>query len=501
MAERPAGWRADGLAALAGAATVGAFAPFELLPLAVLGPAVLLWLWQGATVGAAARRGFAFGLGLFGAGVHWVWVSIHTFGHTPAVLAGGLTLVFVVVLAGYFALQGAAGAWLARRLDARGVPATALLLVLHPALWVLVEWLRGWLFTGFPWLQLGYAAGEGPLAGWVPILGVFGASALLALSAGLLVRLLRPPRRAPVIALAVLWLASPLLGLVAWTEPTGERHSVAMVQGDVDQDEKWQPANRGWILERYARLSRQHAGADLVLWPETAVPAFYQQVSDTVLEPLAEELAEEGSELVVGSPRRGEAGYYNVLERVGAEERYTKHHLVPFGEYLPFDAWLRGLIDFFDLPMSDFRAGAPRQPPLAAGGMEMGVSICYEDAFGGEVRGPLPAAGVLVNVSNDAWWGDTVGPHQHLEIAAFRALEAGRPMLRATNNGITARIDHRGRVAERLPQFETAVMTTEVAPRSGATPWVQWGNAPVVVVAFGALAALGLWPTGRRRRA
>lgn len=498
MADRPAGWRADLLAALAGAATVGAFAPFELLPLAILGPAVLLWLWQGAGPGVAARRGFAFGLGLFGAGVHWVWVSIHTFGHTPVVLATGLTIAFVLVLAGYFALQGAVGAWLARRLTARGVAPGTLLLVLHPALWVLVEWLRSWLFTGFPWLQLGYAAGEGPLAGWVPILGVFGASALLVLSAALLVRLLRPPRRGPVVALAGLWLASPLLFLPTWTEPTGETHSVAMIQGDVDQDEKWRPANRGWILERYIRLSRQHAGADLILWPETAVPAFYQQVSGSVLEPLAAELRQQGSDLVVGAPWRGEDGYYNVLARVGAEARYTKHHLVPFGEYLPFDAWLRGLIEFFDLPMSDFRPGPPRQPPLTAGGMEMGVSICYEDAFGGEVRAPLPGAGVLVNVSNDAWWGDTIGPHQHLEIAAFRALEAGRPLLRATNNGITARIDHRGRVAERLPQFQPAVLTTEVESRTGATPWVRWGNGPVLWAAVLALAAL--WLTTRRRR-
>ncbi len=502
------GRRGDALALVAGALLVFAFAPFHLLSLAVLSPALLFWLWLPLTPRQAARRGFIFGIGFFLAGVHWVYVSIHVFGHTAAPLAALMTGLFVLVLALYPALQGALSQWLTRRVGQAapaGETTVWALLAIYPALWLLFEWLRGWLFTGFPWLLLGDALGVSPLAGWAPLVGSLGLGGLAALSAGALVLLVirrGRARRRVLIGLLGGWLLSlPLLG-VPWTQPAGEPVSVALPQGDVDQNEKWRPGALDRILALYAdKTRRAQAEADLIIWPETAIPAFYHRVAEDYAEPLAAEVAEAGGELLVGSPYREDDGrYYNTLLNPATGQVYRKRHLVPFGEYLPFERQLRGLIEFFDLPMSDFSAGDDGQPPLKAAGLELGVAICYEGAFPGLLREQLPAAGVLVNVSNDAWWGDTIGPHQHLQIAAMRSLESGRPQLRATNNGITAAIDHRGRVVERLPQFTVATLETEVTPRTGSTPYTVWGDRPMLL-GIGLLLAGLLWITRRNRPA
>ncbi|MGM0476371.1 MAG: apolipoprotein N-acyltransferase [Pseudomonadota bacterium] len=499
------GRRGDALALVAGVLLVLAFAPFHLVPLAVLAPGLLFWLWLPLTPAQAARRGFAFGIGFFLAGVHWVYVSIHVFGQTAAPLAALMTGLFVLVLALYPALQGAVSQWLVRRLG-RSAPTAETtvwaLLAVYPALWLLFEWLRGWLFTGFPWLQLGDALGGSPLAGWAPLVGSLGLGGLAALSGGALVLLVirrGRARRRVLIGLLGGWLLSvPLLG-VPWTQPEGDAVSVALPQGDVDQNEKWRPGALDRILALYVDMTREQAGTDLVIWPETAVPAFYEGVAEDPIEPLAAEMADRGGALLVGAPHRDPAGrYYNTLINPATGQVYRKRHLVPFGEYLPFDRQLRGLVEFFDLPMSDFSAGPADQPPMVAAGLRLGVAICYEGAFPGLLREQLPSAGVLVNVSNDAWWGNTIGPHQHLQIAAMRSLESGRPQLRATNNGITAAIDHHGQVVERLPQFTVATLETEVVARTGSTPYTVWGDRPLLL-GIGLLLA-GLLRITRRNR-
>jgi apolipoprotein N-acyltransferase len=478
----------DGLALAAGAALALAFAPVGLGLVAPLALATLFVLWSGCGPGRAAWRGWLFGLGLFGAGASWVRESFE-FSEVPPAAAVALTALFVAYLAAYPALLGYAQAH-GRRAIGRG---TRLLLAL-PAGWVLAEWLRGWLLTGFPWLALGYSQIDTPLAGYAPVLGVYGVSAAVALTAGALVGLLAGPWRSRLgylgLALAIGgagWAA----GRAEWTSAAGEPRQVAVLQGNVAQQLKWRDEERAATLERYLALTRGHWDADLIVWPETAVPAFAHRV-EGFLRALAREAAEHGSGVVLGIPYADpESGrYYNSVLALGDPPAlYHKRHLVPFGEFVPLAALLGRVLDLLNAPMSDFSAGPRDQPPLEVAGLRLGVSICYEDAFGEEVIDPLPEATLLVNLSNDAWFGDSIAPHQHLEIARMRALETGRELVRATNTGISALIDWRGRVTARGPQFEVHVLRGTVRPRSGATPYVRVGNAPVVV---GALAALAL---------
>lgn len=472
-------WLARALAFASGAVLPLAYAPFGVWPLAVVSVAVLFALWAQAGPRQAASLGYLFGLGQFGIGVSWVYNSIHLFGQAVAPLAGVVTLAFVLVLALFPALVG----WLVRR-----VPAPSMgwqLVVVMPATWTLVEWLRGWFLTGFPWLLLGQSQVDSWLVGTAPIVGVYGVSWLVALSAGLLVLAGVAglgTRAVAGIALAGIWLSSGLLADMSWTRPAGEPLRAALVQGNVAQEDKMQPDQMGPTLSRYASLSRPHWGdTDLVVWPETAVPTFYSDVAEGFLEPLAAEARSQGSDLLVGvfAYDAGQGEIYNSLMVPGADPaRYDKRHLVPFGEYIPLRELVSGLGQWLRVPMSDLAAGRGR-PLLEAAGRPLGVSICYEDAFGEEVIDALPRAELLVNVSNDAWFGDSIAPHQHLEIARMRAVETGRDMLRSTNTGISAVIGANGQIVARAPQFETHVLTGSVQPREGATPYVRLGNIPV----------------------
>ena len=470
-----------------GAVSVAGFAPFGLYPLPLL--ALALWLlWRPGDVRPAFFHGWLFGLGLFGAGVSWVHVSIHVFGHSPLPLAIAAALLLAAFLALFPATLAALLDWWRRS-------ETVSLLLLFPALWLLSEWLRGQLFTGFPWLSLGYSQIDGPLAGLAPLVGVYGVGMAVAALAGALALLLRHRGRSGRAwgLLLFLPLAGLLLEPVAWTRPEGEPLRVSLVQGNIPQDRKWQPEERLATLERYLRMTRNewHAAdwhAQLVVWPETAIPAF-----------LRREAAAADSDLLVGIPvlDREDWRYYNAVLHVGPGEGiYYKRHLVPFGEYLPLRRWLGELLAVMPLPVADFSAGDPRQPPLQVRGVAVGPSVCYEIIFPEEVRRMLPAAGLLVNVSNDAWFGASLGPPQHLEMARMRALETGRPLLRATNTGITAVIDHRGRLLGRAPQFRPAVVRETVQPRQGATPYVQLGELPVLALAL-ALVAVALQRGGR----
>jgi apolipoprotein N-acyltransferase len=483
----------DLTAAISGGVLVLAFAPFKWRVFSVLAPAMLLFLWLKSSPGRAFWRGYLFGVVYFGFGVSWVFNSIHMFGEAPAALAALITGGLVLFMALYPALNG----YLANRFF-KG-PIAAILILVYPAAWTLLEWVRGWLLTGFPWLTLGQAQLDTSLAGVIPLLGTTGATWTSMLTAGLLVYglIARGRRRwIAIVGIALLWLTAGLLDTINWTAPAGRPLTVSLVQGNIPQDEKMSLAQRQPTLALYRSLSRTHWKSDLIVWPETAVPTWYHQVAESFLQPLAREAHRHGAEMLVGvfvyDPRTAET--YNSVARLGETPSfYFKRHLVPFGEYMPLRALLMWMEDILIIPMSDLSAGDDR-PLLWLNDLDnlaVGISICYEDAYGTEVNDALPEARLLVNVSNDAWFGDSLAPHQHLEIARLRALETGRFLLRATNTGISAIIDSQGDVVARSPQFKTHVLTATVGPRQGLTPFSRWENwAVTVLLVLSILAAL-----------
>jgi apolipoprotein N-acyltransferase len=494
------GWRGDLAAFVAGAAMPLAFAPVGLAWLAMLCLAILFHSWQEQSMRRAARRGYLFGLGMFGVGTSWVIVSIHEFGHTPLWLAILLTVIFVAFLALYPALLGAI---VVRARLMAGLPGMLLGL---PSAWVLVEWLRGWLFTGFPWLSIGYTQTDSVLAGYAPLLGSYAISLVIAVLAACLVVLVSVPGRvAKLVALAtviLVVLAGGMLQRLQFVSPMGKPVEVALLQGNVAQDEKWLPGMREVILDRYRDMTDAVMGTPLIIWPETAVPDFYHNAVNDYLADITRRAEEAGSDLLIGVPileyQGIEPTYYNSVVSLGGEFAvYHKRHLVPFGEYVPLGNLLRLIGGVFNLPMSDFSSGESAQTRLPGAGLQLGVTICYEDVFGNETAAALPQASVLVNVSNDAWFGDSLAPHQHLQMARMRAIETGRPMLRSTNTGISALIDHEGRITTRSPQFEIHTLRGQVQPMQGATPYVRFTDIPLIFLALGLLGFAVL--LGRRR--
>lgn len=491
-------WLGDLLALFAGGALVLAYAPFRLGWIAPLSLAILFALWLNTSRRRAAWRGWWFGVGLYGGGVYWVYFSMHVYGNLPPVLAG----LFTVVMALLLALFTAAAGWLVR-IGRGGTDGWRLLLV-FPAVWVLLEWLRSWLFTGFPWLFVGYTQLDLPLGHLAPIVGVYGVSLAVAVSAALLVYLLRPgPWTVRAVGAAavllLLWVGAWGLSFMDWTRPAGAPLRVTLLQPNVAQNRKWDPDYSLEILARNARMTREHWDSDLIVWPETSLPVFYDQVAKTYLAVLQAEAQRHGSDLLVGVPVRDDNGaYYNSMLSLGQTRTfYHKRHLVPFGEFIPFRKWLGSLLDILQVPMSNFSRGRMDQAPLPAAGHRAGISICYEIAFPGEVRDFLPAAAWLVNVSNNTWFGDSSAPHQVLQMAQMRARETGRYVLSATNDGVTAIVDQRGRVRARAPQFEVTSLTGTLVPYAGATPYVRVGDGPALMLA-GLLWVLG-WVLSRRR--
>ena len=492
-------WPLSALAmCLSGAVTVLSFAPFGFFPASVLSLAAFYQLLRGWRGARAFGLGWAFGIGLFGFGVPWIRISLNEFGNMSAPVADTLMGLLVVALALYYGIA----AWMIRRLEpAPGGPAWVGPLLLLPSVWMLVEWVRGWLFTGFPWLLVGTGQIDGPLAGLAPVLGVHGVSLAVGLSAGLLwlaARCLLAGRGAGSVrtrlgragaalgALLLLWLAAYGLGRIEWTRPDGPPLRAAVVQGNIEQSLKWSPNGLMPTLERYLGMTRQVLDSDVIVWPETAIPSFLHEVQEALIEPLGKTAREEGAEVVIGVPiMESREHYYNGLISVGsASDRYYKRHLVPFGEFLPFKKELRPLIDWFEVPMSDFSRGTAPAPLLQVGPRQVGVSICYEDVFPDEVRQALPQASYLINVSNDAWFGDSLAPHQHLEQTRMRALENGRWLVRATNTGISAFVDDRGRLRGSIESFHRAALVMEIQPRSGLTPFARRGSGVAVALAL-----------------
>ena len=471
---------------LLGAASVLGYAPFRVFPLPLLTLAVAIAIWRSApTPRDAAASGFAFGLGMFLAGVSWIYVSLQEFGGMPVPLAALATLLFCCLLA----LYPAAAAWLAARLRGSGFWRDSLLVA---GSWTVTEWLRGWLFGGFPWLAVGYSQSPpSPLAGFAPVVGVYGLSFLAAFIAALLALSWKRQERmfwAAVVVLVIVSLGSGIAGW-PWTTPRSEPLSVSLLQGNIEQSLKWRPELLDRSLDTYRRLAREHP-AQLVVLPETALPTTLDMLEPSYLSDLA---AGKNGDALVGIVTHDQRGrYFNSAVGIGAgaEQRYDKSHLVPFGEFVPRGfAWTLALLH---IPMSNFARGAKDQPPLDLAGERVAVNICYEDAFGEEIIRVLPEATLLVNLSNVAWFGDSLAPAQHLQIAQLRALETGRYMLRATNTGRTAVVDPHGEIVAQLPPFTADALQAEVRGYLGLTPFARWGNVPAVTIAVLAL-GLALW--------
>jgi apolipoprotein N-acyltransferase len=488
------GWKGSMLALLAGASLPLAFAPFYFYPVAVVSLVLLFISWQQITPKQAAWRGWLFGLGMFGVGVSWIYVAIHVFGQSGMILAGLLTFLFVAFLALYVSLLG----WLVKKL-APGAFSFSDLILLLPVVWLGLELFKAWFLTGFPWLELGVSQIEGPLAGYVPLIGVNGVSTLVAISAGGLLFSWQKRNWQALLLVVLIWGAGQILKSIDWTEAVGQPVETALVQGNVPQQIKWNPEQLVDTLVLYQKTTQKYWDQDLVVWPENALPAFYHQLQSFYLNPMQQEALDNKTDILMGLPVQAENGsdYFNSMLLVGEKPGfYHKRHLVPFGDYVPFE-WLRGLIAFFNLPMSAFVSGPDNQELLEAAGQKVGISICYEDVFSNEVLQTLPEATILINATNNAWYGDSFAPHQHLQISRSRALETGRPLVRSTTNGISAFVDFKGQIQSETPQFEQAVLTHAVQPRQGETPYVSWQRWPIWLMS---LFMLLMWAYYRQKK-
>ena len=446
----------------------------------------------------AAKHAFWFGFGMFLSGTYWMYISIAVFGKAPVWIALLLMLGFVLLMSMYLWLTG----WLISRL-ASGEPWR--LLAVAPAAWVLVEWARGWLLTGFPWLALGYSQIDTAFAGWAPVLGVYGVSALLVLSITAMLVAALTRGREQWIALAVIalpWVSGFILKNVDWTESSGEPVTATLIQGGISQDRKWLDEQFQPTLDFYRKTTRDVYESDIVVWPEVAIPAVNDRVP-AYIDGLESDARINEQTILFGilervTERTTEPKVYNSIVALNGEERqvYRKRHLVPFGEYFPVPAKVREWMRMMSLPHNDLSAGVDEQALLRTlHGIKLAVAICYEDAYGAEQLYALPDAEILVNVSNDGWFGDSIAPHQHMQIARMRSLEVGRYAIRATNTGISAFIGPDGEVLASGPQFEPAVLTYDVVPRKGSTPYASVGNRPILGICF--LVVGWFWLRGR----
>ena len=464
---------------LIGALMPLAFAPFGWWLVAL--PCITLLFYCCARVCAmhAALFGFVFGVGMFGAGVSWIHESFQ-FSNVHGPIVWLLTAGFVAFLSLFPALA----CWAALYLGQRQL--SLLCITLLPSTWLLVEWLRGWALTGFTWLQLGYSQTDGPASAIMPVVGSYGAGALIALSSGALAALVLRRHKGSVIAVAsvaLVWFGCWAASSINWTTADGPAIQVATIQGNYAQADKWRPENLAPTLKRYRSLTKDAVadGAELVIWPETAIPSLARRMREFT-GALNAEAERAGATVVFGIVSRSPVGLHNTVMSVGLGQGiYYKRHLVPFGEYIPFRSLLLPLLRVMQVRAPKFIQATEATPPVMHKHVQLGITICYESAFGSEVSAALPGANVLVNVSNDAWFGDTLAPHQHLQIARTRALETGRPLIRATNTGISAFIAPNGLVTARSPQFKPHVLQESIQPMRGLTPYARYGDWPVVL--------------------
>ncbi len=467
---------------LAGALLTLSFAPFDYVYGAFFSLIFAVFTWQGIPARRAFLRGFLYGLGLFGLGVSWVYISIHDFGGAHFIGAVLLTALFVM----FWALFPALTAFCFARFICFRHP--ILRAVFVSSIWLLIEYFRGFLLlNGFPWLQIAYSQLDTALAGYIPVIGVYGCGFLLIFSAAVLAEQIKNKKYVlqSAVILLLIWGGGMYLKKIDWTSPVGDSIQVTLIQGNVSQDQKWLPQNRINTMLNYQAMTKRHWDSDVIIWPETAIPAFRDQVQDFFLTPLNQDAIDHHSDLIVSMPARDlqTNEHFNMVLTLGKNPgEYKKNHLLPFGEYLPLQPVSGFVLDILKIHLGNFSAGGDNQPLMKAGGYPFVTSICYEDAFSSVFIPFLPKAAYFVNVTNDAWFGHSIEPYQHLQIARMRALEAGRYLLRATNTGVTAVIDSKGGVIKEAPLFVRTSITQSIVPMGGLTPYAWLGEQTVVIV-------------------
>ena len=454
------------------------FAPWSLYGLSLIALALVFASWLQQTARTAWWLGALFGLVYALNSSYWVYYSLHDFGEASVFFAISTTALLVIFIALFYAFV----AYVVARCHDQ--PRWSVCLLIFPALWVLMEWLRTNIWTGFPWNLLGQSLVESPWQGVLPLFGVLGGSAVIALCAGSIVYFFHAQLNRKWISVLVLSLVLASvwsLKDIHWTQETSEKLSVTIIQANIPQKIKFDRAYFEALMAKYSQLSEHHLDSDLIIWPETAIPV-YADLVEPWLAPLNEKIAAEDSELMTGIfYRNKDAGiYHNSLMNATRGEFYHKRRLVPFGEYLPLRPMLELFGKFIIIPMSDLEPSHGK-PIISTAGYAAGASICYEAAFSNDVADALPEADFLINVSNDSWFGDSLAPHQMLQMAQLRSAETERSMVRATNTGISAIIDHRGHIVADSQLFETSVLRAEVAMRRGATPYVRWRDHPLLV--------------------
>jgi apolipoprotein N-acyltransferase len=472
--------KAEGIALGLGLFSVLAFAPFHFAPAGLVGLVGLFWLWQQAeSKFAGFKLGLWFGLGLFGLGVSWLFSSVYVYGHVALPLAILAVFIFILFLSLYVAFAGAMAVVVNHRLFT-GFS----LVVMFPAVWVLFEWLRSTLFGGFPFLVIGNSHLDTWLDGYAPVFGVLGVSWAVAATAGLLLWLYQKKAwTGASIGMAILWLTGSGLQEVEWVKPKGEPVKVALIQANIPQDKKWESDQFFPTLKRYVKLTQQNLSADIIVWPETAVPSYLDMVQKGALKQFIADAQLLETDIIAGIITRepDHQHYYNsIVNFHNPKQVYSKHHLVPFSEYFPFGDALYALSQLFDIPFSQFTKGAYPPKTMKLAGHDVGLSVCFETAFGEELAELIPPAEMMITVSNDAWFAHTFEPAQQMQEVQMRALELGREFARSTNTGITAIVDVKGRIKQQIPPYEEGVLVGKLQPYEGQTFFAEWKQLPLL---------------------
>ncbi|MDO4431152.1 MAG: apolipoprotein N-acyltransferase [Lonepinella koalarum] len=483
------------VALISGGIGVLAFSPFDYWGVAYFSAFGLIFIAKTAPKPTALWATFLWGLSFFSIGTHWLNVSIHQFGGSPL----WLSYILVVLLAAYLSVYPVLFTYIIQRFNVKSA-------VIFPIIWTFTEFLRGWVFTGFPWLQFGYTQIDSPFSGIAPFFGVTGLTFFViwgsAVSFNLLSALWQTPKKYP-IAIAHLFMLlvvsaiSAVASKVEFIQEKPEKAlTITLLQGNIEQQLKWDPDYLYQTLDIYRKMITTHLGkSDIIVLPESALPALENQLQ-FYYQPLQQAALKAGSELIVGSVYYDEniAKLLNSIVILGDKnqdfssqnaQRYSKHHLVPFGEYVPLESLLRPLGSVFNLPMSAFHRGEEIQPPLLSKGHYFSSAICYEIIEGAQLQRNLTEkTDFILTVSNDAWFGDSIGPWQHLQMARMRALELGRPVIRSTNTGVTAFINHQGKITAQAPQFIETALTHKIAPTEGKTPYAVLGDKPLYLLSL-----------------
>ena len=476
-----------------GALAVLGFAPFYIFPAAIISVAGLCYFWfKAASPKAAWGLGFSYGLGLYCVGIYWIYISLHDFGGMPWWFASFCTLCLCAFMALFVALVG----YFSKRLG--------FALISVPVLWGLSDWIRGWIFTGFPWLTLGYSqVPHSPLAGYMPIIGIYGVSVITAFLAALIAAWFATSpsliwKRNATAAFTLIVVAGGILKAIEWTSPIGKPISVSLIQGNIAQDIKWSPEAAQETIDQYLSMAKA-SKASLIILPETALPVIASQLDPSVKDALSAHAKQNNGDILVGMVEYDEQTneYFNSALSFGSAnsdnnskpQTYRKSHLVPFGEFIPLKqvfGWIYR--DWLNIPLSDLSRGGTQQKPMQIAGQSIGVNICYEDVFGEEIARNTASSSLMVNISNDAWYGKSYAAYQHMQFSQARAIENGRMMLRATNTGATAAIDQHGYVLAHAPHDVKTTLNVNAQGYAGSTPYMRWGNWPFIVFCFGAIA-------------